>query len=225
MDAQPLSSASPPGSPDDWRRAAVIVAHPDDEILWAGGLMLSNPNCQWFIATLCRGCDPDRSPRFARVLEQIHARGAMADMDDAPEQSPLVLTSVQSAVLDLIPQQSYDLILTHAPEGEYTRHRRHEEVSRAVTDLWQAGILRAPWLALFAYEDDHGRRLPEAVRTAHRVQVLPGPILDQKNRLIREVYGFQPESWEARTSPHTEAFWFFDSPAAFQSWVDKRGLE
>ncbi len=211
-------------APAAWRRAAVIVAHPDDEVLWAGGLMLSNPDCQWFIATLCRGCDPDRSPRFSRMLENLQARGVMADLDDAPEQLPLAIPSIQSTLLELLPEHTYDLILTHAPEGEYTRHRRHEEVSRAVAGLWLEGQLVSPWLGMFAYADGQGRHLPEAVSTAHRVQLLPDDILQRKDRLIREIYGFAPESWEARTSPRTEAFWFFDSRAALAAWMKEKEI-
>ena len=43
---------------------AVIVAHPDDETLWAGGTILSHPSNKWFIICLCRASDTDRSVRF-----------------------------------------------------------------------------------------------------------------------------------------------------------------
>jgi LmbE family N-acetylglucosaminyl deacetylase len=32
---------------------AVIVAHPDDETLWAGGTILEHPSNDWFIVCLC----------------------------------------------------------------------------------------------------------------------------------------------------------------------------
>ena len=56
------------------RSAAVIVAHPDDETLWGGGVILSRPAWWWTIVTLCRGSDPDRAPKFARVLERLDHR-------------------------------------------------------------------------------------------------------------------------------------------------------
>jgi LmbE family N-acetylglucosaminyl deacetylase len=205
--------------------AAVIVAHPDDETLWAGGLILSHPRCRWFIASLCRGSDPDRSPKFLRVLQNFRAKGAMADLDDGPEQTPLSIPQIQDTLLGMLPERSYDLILTHAPYGEYTRHRRHEEVSRAVTSLWQAGILLSPCLGLFAYEDEGGRRLPQAVRSANQVDTLTTQIVQEKDRLIRDVYGFGPDSWEARTSPRTEAFWLFNSPGSLQSWMDRKEVD
>ena len=51
------------------RKAAVIVAHPDDEIIWCGGTILMNPDLQWTVLVLCRGNDADRAPKFYRVLK------------------------------------------------------------------------------------------------------------------------------------------------------------
>ena len=62
--------------------AAIVAAHPDDEVLWAGGTVLMHPSWNWYILTLCRGSDPDRAPRFHRVLEIFHAAGSMGDLDD-----------------------------------------------------------------------------------------------------------------------------------------------
>ena len=69
-------------------RAAVVVAHPDDETLWCGGYILAHPEYDWRIVTLCRASDPDRAPKFRRVLEQLGAVGDMADSDDGPDQVP-----------------------------------------------------------------------------------------------------------------------------------------
>ena len=155
---------SAPGEQDselgETSRVAVVVAHPDDETLWAGGLLLSHPEWSPFIVTLCRGRDPERAPRFLRALERLSAKGTMGDLDDGPDQVPLPATMVQDAILSLLPGRDYDILLTHAPDGEYTRHRRHEEVSRAVWALWRDGNLRARRLWQFAYEDGGGAYFP-----------------------------------------------------------------
>src|ERR1039458_2480503 len=56
-------------------RAAVVVAHPDDETLWCGGYILNHPEFHWRIVTLCRASDPDRAPKFRRVLQRLGAEG------------------------------------------------------------------------------------------------------------------------------------------------------
>lgn len=188
------------------RKVAVIVAHPDDEILWAGGLLLSHPEWSAFIVTLCRGKDSDRAPKFLRVLECLGAQGCMADLDDGPDQVPLPAARVRDAILSLLPERDYDLLLTHGPAGEYTRHRRHEEVSQAVQVLWQEGDLRARRLWQFAYEDGQGAYLPKPQPDACLQLLLSDTVWTRKYCLITEVYGFSKTSWEAQTTPRTEAF-------------------
>ena len=60
----------------------------------------------------------------------------------------------------------FDLIITHNPTGEYTRHIRHEEVSKAVIKLWHAGKISAGELWTFAYEDGNKKYYPKPVRKA-----------------------------------------------------------
>src|SRR5580698_7269514 len=101
------------------KKVAVIVAHPDDETLWAGGTILDNPLWDCFIACLCRKNDPDRAPKFTRVLEILGAKGKMGDLDDGPEQKPLAENEVEDALLELLPVTNFDLIITHSINGEY----------------------------------------------------------------------------------------------------------
>lgn len=204
----PTAEESP--KPHEPRRVAVIVAHPDDETLWAGGLLLSHPEWSTFIVSLCRGKDPDRAPKFFKVLEYLNAQGAMGDLDDGPGQIPLPINRVRKAVLSLMPERDYDILLTHATLGEYTRHRRHEEVSRAVWDLWRDGSLRSEKLWHFAYEDGGGAYLPRPRRDACFHLSLSNALWTQKYKIITEVYGFNPTTWEARVVTRTEAFHCFN---------------
>ena len=188
-------------------RALVIVAHPD-------GYLLAHPDLRWRIVTLCRASDPDRAPKFSRVLERFGAQGEMADLDDGPEQAPLPLRQVQESIAGLLVGAEYDLVLTHGPRGEYTRHRRHEECCRSVVDLWESGAIIAKQMWLFAYEDGGRAYQPRVRDDCDRRDLLPDNIWHEKRRLVTDVYGFAPESWEARAVPKEEGFWCFDSPRA-----------
>ena len=187
-------------------RVAVIVAHPDDETLWAGGLLLSHPEWSSCIVTLCRGKDSDRAPRFHRALERLGAIGAMGDVDDGSDQVPLPTTTMQDAILTLLPWREFDLLLTHAPDGEYTWHRRHGEVSRAVRDLWWEGRLRARRIWQFAYEDGGGAYSPRPQKGAAIHLPLSEAIWARKYGILSEVYGFGEASWEVLAAQRTEAF-------------------
>ena len=189
---------------------AVIVAHPDDETLWAGGTILLHPDCNWTVIALCRKSDPDRAPRFNQVLEQLNATGAMGDLDDGPEQAPLSSWDVQEMIIELLPSYRFDLIITHGLWGEYTRHLRHEETGKAVMALWESDKLFAKRVWRFAYEDGGGKYLPRPVRDADLRIELPKEIWQKKCDIITKVYGFNADSFEAKTTPREEAFWCFE---------------
>ena len=216
-----LKMVTAPICPICQKTAAIIVAHPDDETLWAGGLLLTRRDLGWKVMSLCRAEDPDRAPRFYEVLKAYGASGDMADLDDGPEQSPLDMREVQVVLQNTLGGQKYDLVVTHGLRGEYTRHRRHEEVHQAVVDLWREGRISTEEVWFFAYSDRPGRGLPTAIREAHFKFQLPRTVWDEKYRIVTKVYGFRPESWEARTTPQWEAFWCFRKPAEYENWKKK----
>jgi len=186
---------------------AVIVAHPDDETLWCGGLILMHPDVKWTILTLCRKSDSDRSPKFHKAMKIFGAKGIMGDIDDGPDQIPLDEQDVQDTIIDLLPATKFDLILTHSTSGEYTRHLRHEETAKAVLKLWNSGRLQTEQIWFFAYEDGDKKYLPRPCHDADLTVKLSDKIRQQKFEIITQIYGFSEDSFEAKTTPRQEAFW------------------
>ncbi len=205
------------------RSVAVIVAHPDDETLWAGGTILSHPAWMWFIVCLCRKSDPERAPRFEKVLSELKSEGIMGDMEDGPEQVPIPERETERAILDLLPLRHFDLVITHNVTGEYTRHIRHEEISKAVLRLWSAGKISATELWTFAYEDGNKQYYPKAIEAAPLNKLLTRRIWLKKESLIMNTYGYKPGSWEAETIPKSEAFWQFTNSYDAIKWIKSGG--
>ena len=197
---------------------AIIVAHPDDETLWAGGTILSNPSWQCFIVCLCRKSDTERANKFFEALKILKAEGIMGDLDDGPEQTPLEDEEVEQAILRLLPPKHYDLIITHNPNGEYTRHYRHEEVSQAVLRLWDEDKISTNELWLFAYEDGNKAYYPQPLENATLYNILSKQIWQIKYAIMTETYGFKENSWEAITTPLAEAFWEFTNQYDVKKW-------
>jgi LmbE family N-acetylglucosaminyl deacetylase len=204
------------------KSVAVIVAHPDDETLWAGGTLLSHPTWDLFILSLCRGNDPDRAPKFFRTLQILGADGRMNDLDDGPDQTPLARCDLDDAIMEGLPNKPFDLLISHNPAGEYTRHRRHEEVGEAVISLWHRGKLQANKLWTFAYEDGEKQYHPRPIKTAHIYQDLCADIWQKKYDIITNTYGFPNHGFEAETTPRAEAFWHFANPADAQQWLTNK---
>ena len=179
-----------------------------------------NPTCNWTVISTCRKDDPDRSGRFFSAIKIYNAKGKMGDLDDGPIQEPLKIEQVEQMILSLLPARNYDLIITHSIEGEYTRHRRHEEVAKAVTTLVETGRLQTDELLIFAYEDGNKKHFPRPIESAETIVQLPDHIWMKKYKIITETYGFDEQSWEAKTTPVKEAFWNFKSAAV----TKERGL-
>jgi hypothetical protein len=78
----------------------------------------------------------------------------------------------------------------------------------------QSGRIYTDRLWSFAYEDGGHAYLPRVRNDADRRDVLTENIWLEKRRLITDVYGYGPESWEARATPREEGFWCFDSADA-----------
>lgn len=202
------------------KTVAVIVAHPDDETLWVGGTILSNPLWKWFIVCLCRGSDNDRAPKFFRTLRILGSEGKIGDLDDGPEQKPLDEYELEHTILKLLPSNHFDLIISHNPNGEYTRHIRHEETGRAVIKLWHTGKISADELWIFAYEDGDKKYYPKPIVSANACNLLTEQIWQKKYRIITKTYGFEKASFEAKTTPKAESFWQFTNSYDAQKWLN-----
>jgi len=206
------------------KSVAVIVAHPDDEILWAGGTILSHPSWKFFIVCLCRKSDTERATKFYKALKILKSEGIMGDLDDGPDQKPLDEKEVEGTILELLPPTHFDLIISHNPSGEYTRHIRHEDVSKAVIKLWHAGKISTNELWTFAYEDGGKEFYPKPVENATIYNILTKRIWQRKYSIITETYGFENNSWEAQTTPRAESFWQFSNPNDANKWLNHGGV-
>jgi len=203
---------------------AVVVAHPDDETLWVGGTILNHPFCHWYVVCLSRGNDIDRAPKFYNALKALHANGVMGFVDDGPDQIPLDTMELKRTIIDLLPPKSFDIIFTHNPSGEYTKHLRHEEVSKAVISLWIDGKINTKELRTFAYEDGNKVYVPVAIEDASIYKILTKKIWQRKYAIMQHIYGFTNLSWEALTTPRIEAFWRFTDKREASRWIQSKGI-
>ena len=148
----------------------------------------------------------------------------MGDLDDGPDQMPLDDREVDRAILDLLPSKHYDLIISHNPSGEYTKHIRHEEISNAVIRLWHSSEISTRELWTFAYEDGDKEYFPRPVRNASIYRNLTKRIWLRKYSIITETYGFEQHSWEAETTPRAESFWQFSNSQNAKRWLGNGGV-
>jgi LmbE family N-acetylglucosaminyl deacetylase len=166
----------------------------------------------------------ERAPKFYKALKVLKSEGIMGDLDDGPEQKPLDEKEVEHAILELLSRKHFDLIISHNPTGEYTRHIRHEEVSKAVIKLWHVGKISTNELWTFAYEDGNKEYYPKPVETATICRILTKRVWLRKYSIITETYGFEKNSWEAETTPQAESFWQFTDSYDAKKWLNNGGV-
>ena len=187
-------------------KVAIIVAHPDDETIWSGGLILQKPEWEWTVLSLCRADDPDRSRKFKLVGGLLRFDAFISDVDDS---NPLKQINPQrdigGRVLNFLASTSWDLCLTHGSNGEYG-HPRHKEVHDEVLRLVHDRTLECHQLWTFAYESNLEKRLCQPHPDANFQVHLTEKELLEKKRIVNREYGYGEDSFEVRSCITPESF-------------------
>ena len=186
--------------------ALVVVAHPDDEMIWMGGTILVNPQARWTIVSLCRGSDSDRAPKFRRVCKRLGAQAIIFDMEDEGVMNIRETAAEAERILRrALRGRAFTHIFTHGYNGEYG-HPRHKGVHRAVKQMVLASDLSTEHLFYFGYEAADGAFVPRTRKNAAILVRLPETIYAEKRRIINGMYDFQKNSFEYQACLREESF-------------------
>lgn len=106
-------------------RRAVVVAHPDDESLFFGGLVIAEPGDDWtVICCSIPRLDPIRAWKFFDACAVLGASGLLLPFVESEPHKPL-------GHLDALDLSRFDEVVTHNEHGEYG-HAHHVELHRFV---------------------------------------------------------------------------------------------
>jgi len=198
-------------------RALIIVAHPDDETIWIGGTILAHPMVEWTIYALCGKNNPERARRFRRAAKIFNARGIISDLKDNDDRLSAKELSrrAEKFIIRGLSRKSFDHIFTHGEDGEYG-NKRHQGVYMAVSNLLKNKKLSAESgsafggqarnVFCFAYEMHKGGRFASPKKKADFELKLSKPTFNKKLKIIRDVYGFTPNSFEFKSCAKVETF-------------------
>ena len=106
-------------------RRALVVAHPDDESLWFGGLLAAEPGDWTVICCSIPRTDAIRAWKYFAACEVLGARPRLLPFIEAGPNEPL-------SGLDLIDLSGFDQVVTHNTVGEYG-HQHHIQLNRLLT--------------------------------------------------------------------------------------------
>lgn len=104
--------------------AALVVAHPDDEALWFGGILATVPFEWTVICCSIPDRDPIRAWKFHDACNLLGVHGKVMPFQEAGVYMP-----VRPGVFEILSEELgfFDLVVTHSAAGEYG-HRHHIEI-------------------------------------------------------------------------------------------------
>ena len=166
-------------------RRLMVVAHPDDEILWGGGLPIAFPGDWTIIACSIPHHDPVRAYCFFRVCEELGAKARLLPFTDGGIPENLL------PHLDVLGGlEGFDEVVTHGASGEYG-HPQHIQVHNYVNKV----IGNRP-LTTFGFGTG------ENILRLHPIQVEKKLQAFKNYDYIRQYGNRKVEAWEALTDIH-----------------------
>ncbi len=189
-------------------RALVVVAHPDDETIWLGGTILSNPRIAWTIFSLCRASDADRAPKFRRVCGRYGARAIITNLEDEDRLSiEESAAAAEKLIRGKIKNLNFDYVFTHGQNGEYG-HPKHIAVHLAVKALLNKKKMLPKAVFYFNYKKAGKGKRPsmEAKKNSNIIVPLSASIFKEKKRIQAEMHGYAPDGIDVGLCTNPEAF-------------------
>lgn len=138
--------------PDAPRKALLLVAHPDDETIFAGGLMLARPEWEWHI--ICMTGVAERRAQFDRAVDDFRNCGVNITFTRNHEFIDRYRPGDRRLWLAALAKEdcvSWDIVLTHGARGEYGHHHHmwlNHIAHLLYENVWDFFAPRSPVLQL-----------------------------------------------------------------------------
>lgn len=121
---------------DDSTKKLMIVAHPDDEVIWGGGHLMSG---DYLVVCITNGKNEVRAKEFADVSKASNNKCIILKYPDKVggrrDNWSKVKSKIQQDLENIMTYKKWDEIVTHNTNGEYG-HIHHQSVHSFVTEIY-----------------------------------------------------------------------------------------
>jgi LmbE family N-acetylglucosaminyl deacetylase len=188
-------------------KALVVVAHPDDEVIWMGGTIMRFKDLDWTILSLCRASDTDRAPKFKRVMKYLGAKGFIEDLEDDDLMSVQEsIPKIKKQVLNFIGTNKFDYLFTHGLNGEYG-HNRHIGTHLAIKSLLKTEKISFQDVYFFNYQKQDNEKNPIiSGNDSEYLLKLSEEEYQEKRRIVAKMYGYPYDGIDVNLCSKVEAF-------------------
>ena len=113
----------------------MIVAHPDDEILWGGAHLIKD---DYLVVCITCGVKYERVVEFVKVMNATEDKYVMLGYPDKTngerDNWETVYDDIKGDLKQIIELKDWELIVTHNPDGEYG-HQHHKLTNEITTSV------------------------------------------------------------------------------------------
>lgn len=136
-DVKPLTAERLKSADGQNAKKLMIVAHPDDELIWGGGHLMDG---DYLVVCVTRGYDEVRTKEFIDVVEASGNEPLIMSYPDKVagkrDDWDRVYSKIEKDLKLAMDYKDWDLIVTHNQKGEYG-HQHHKMVHNIVTDIYE----------------------------------------------------------------------------------------
>lgn len=182
---------------EDYKKV-MVVAHPDDELLWGGKHLLED---DYLVVCLTRGYDKVRRAEFERVMAETGDKGLVLSYPDKVGKKrsswKLWRREIESDLAEILEYKDWELVVTHNEKGEYG-HQQHIMTHESVEKVYKETGCQAElfWFGRYYVDDKVPYDLMEMDKEVYNQKRKIAKIYESQRSAIRKLYHMLPyEYW------------------------------